>query len=282
MKSSQIFFLLPLAVTLIGCGGNGGSSSNGSAANKYAGTYRSVIGLDSGKTGTLDLVAARNGSATGTLKVEAARAVSRGEGFSFTVGTMEVSGTVGKDGTFNLNGTDPNAGNFTIEGNLPLGNGTGNLTVNAGDQSYGATIGINMGTGSGSLTFSNIDGAGISGTPFPSNPYILVSTVSGNSAIVAIPAMTDSSRAFRILLNSTAVPGDSITLSGILNGKATVFYEEGQSGHKKEWTATEGTLQVVARNGNNFTLKLVSAYFTPSSGDVPSTGSFAVNGSLTK
>jgi hypothetical protein len=280
MKARLALFAV-LASLLAGCGGSGSNPIQTPTANPYPGTYESTLTLDSGKQGDLTLTVGATGPATGTLVVTAARVPSR-DGFTFTAGTITVTGDVDTDGSFRLTGTDPTSGGFDITGSLPTsGNGTGSVTVTAGGQTYTADISIGTGTGSGTLTFGDIQGAPISGAAFPANPYIGISTVAGGSAIVVLPSVTESDRGLMIALSPDATPGTRVTLSSVVNPLATVWYFEGQGDPRPNWLGTGGTLVVEARTGNTFKLRLEGARFTPDP-NTSATGSFKIDGTIQK
>lgn len=272
-NSSLLLTLLVAASILTGCAGSG--TTTGLGASPYQGAYQSTITLDNAKTGTLALDVAANATATGTLTVAVPPAKGSLAPFTFTAGPISVSGNVNPDGTFSLTGTDPTSGGFSIGGNLPLSNnGTGSITVNAGGSTFTSTIGVSLGGGSGSLTFSN-SSASINSAAFPTNPYILISTVNGDSAIVAIPSLQDNSRSFSVLLNSSVSAGATVALSSSATTK--VGYHE-LAADDVDWTATSGTLKVISRTANSFEIQLQNVVFTSQD----ATGSFTVNGSLKK
>lgn len=272
-NSSLLLTLLVAASILTGCAGSG--STTGLGVSTYQGAYQSTITLDNAKTGTLALDVSANATATGTLTVAAPPAKASLAPFTFTAGPISVSGNVNPDGTFSLTGTDPTSGGFSIGGNLPLSNsGTGTLTVNAGGSTFTSTIGVTMGGGSGSLTFSSST-ASINAAAFPANPYILISTVNGDSAIVAIPSLQDNTRSFSLLLSSSVSAGDSIALSPSANANAG--YHE-TAADDVDWIATGGTLKVISRTATSFEVQFQNVVFTSQE----ATGSFTVNGTLKK
>jgi hypothetical protein len=282
MKARLALFALAAAV-LAGCGGSGSNPSTlPNPNNEFAGQYRSTMTLDGGKQGTLNLTVSETGSATGTLTVAAASAVTR-DPFSFTVGgSLTVSGNVDTDGTFDIRGTDPLGGDFGITGNLPAdGNGTGSITVHAGGSTYTSTIGVAMGTGTGSITFSNVSGASISGAAFPSNPYILMSSVPAGSAILVIPSVTDTSRSLGLTIASTVPVGKKQPVGEQYFGEVLVVYGEGAEENVKEWRATSGHVTVVSRTATSVELKLENLHFE-GEGKNAGTGTFTINGSIKK
>lgn len=275
MKNSFLLPLLPVLCIAVGCGGSGGSSI---VNNPYAGAYNGNLTLDNGKPGVLNLTVTNSGTASGTLQVSAAAPSRGGESFEFSVGTHNVSGTVGSDGTITMSGIDngTGAGNFTVNGSL-LSGGTGNVTINAGGQTYQATVSASGGGGSGSLTLSNGSGTNAIMSPFPSNPLILMSTVGGASAIVASPPGGGNARTLLLLLTEEVTPGTTITFDGDERGN-TFRYNEGND---KGWIASSGTATVTARTANSFSITFNNVRMVADA-DSPATGSFTMNGTLTK
>lgn len=281
MKARLALFALA-TVVLAGCGGSGSNPGTTlPTPNAYAGKYESTMTLDGGKRGDLAVTVSDTGSASGTLTISAGAAR---DPFSFTVGEIiTVSGNVDRDGSFEFSGTDPFGGTFDVTGNLPAdGNGTGSVTVTAGGESYTSTIGVSVGTGSGSITFSNLNGTSISGAPFPSNPYVILSTVSAGSAILAIPSATDSSRSIGATVSSTVPVGQPVTLNGGSNAEALAIFSAGDSENRKNWIGTSGTITVVSRSATSLEVKFTNVKFEPNVNDEPGTGSFVVNGTIKK
>lgn len=280
MKARLALFALA-ATVLAGCGGSN-STSTIPTANAYEGQYQSTMTLDSGKQGTLNLTVSDTGSATGTLTVAAGTTLTR-DPFSFTVGgSMTVSGNVDADGTFDIQGTDPLGGDFDITGNLPAdGNGTGSITVHAGGATYTSTIGISIGTGTGSITFSNVSGASISGAAFPSTPYILMSTVPAGSAVLVIPSVTETTRSLGLTLASTVPVGEKRPVGEQYYGEILVGYSEGPEGSAKVWRAKSGHITIVSRTATSIEVKLENLHFEGEGSDA-GTGTFTINGSFKK
>jgi hypothetical protein len=153
MKNRIALCVAALSALLAGCSGNATITPLMPTGNPYAGTYESNVELDNLKTGHITLTANADNSASGTMVVTAPVAPSehtRGNLFSFTVGTLNISGMVDDSGHFNLSGSDPNSGNFNVDGSLST-NGTGTVNVRAGGQTYTSTITVTHGTGSGSI-----------------------------------------------------------------------------------------------------------------------------------
>lgn len=273
MKLFALFLLGLFTFVMVGCGGSG-TSTLAPTVNAFAGTYTSNMTLDAGKQGSMNLTVSSAGAATGTLTVSAARS-SREGGFSFTIGTISISGNVNSDGSFSLTGNDPTSGNFGASGQLNSSS-SGTITVTAGGQTY--TGGVTLGTGSGSLTFTNVSGVNGITTNFPSNPYVVSSTVGGASAILILPSVNENTRSFTITLNSTALAGDVIPLTGILNQKAWVSYSTASD---RDWDATGGTLEILARSGNTWSIRLNGATFTARTTGT-AVGSFTASGTVTK
>lgn len=269
MKYLLMAWVLGLTLLLAGCGGSGSSAT---IANPFKGTYSSDLTLDSGKTGRLSVTIADSGATSGTLVVSAARGGRDGD-FTFTVGTINISGKANNDGTFTLSGTDANSGLFSVTGAATSSGGT--VRITAGGQEYNGSM--SMGTGSGSLAFSAVEGAGINSSAFPSTPYVLSSTVMGSTSAIILTSVTENKRVFGITLSSTTQPGDVVSLTGILNNKAYLYYEENEKG----WDATGGTMEIVARSGNTWTVKVINAQFTARA-STGSTGTFTVNGTVAK
>lgn len=281
MKARLALFALAASILAAGCGGSN-STSTVPTANAYAGAYESTMTLDNGKQGTLNVTVSDTGSASGTLAVAAGNTLTR-DPFSFTVGgTITISGSADANGHFELHGTDPTGGDFDITGNLPAdGNGTGSITVSAGGETYTSTIGVTMGTGAGSITFSNVSGAGISGAAFPSNPYILMSTVPAGSALVVIPSLTDTSRSLGMTLASTIPIGEKFPVGEQFAGEVIASYSEGPDDAKKVWRATSGHVTILSRSATSIEVKLENLHFEGEGNDA-GPGTFTVNGSFKK
>jgi hypothetical protein len=273
MKLFALFLLGLLTFVMVGCGGSGTSAIT-PTANPFAGSYTSTMTLDSGKQGSMNLAVSSTGAATGNLTVSAARS-SREGGFSFTIGTISITGNVNPDGSFSLSGNDPTSGNFGASGQLNSSS-SGTITVTAGGQTYEG--GVTLGTGSSSLTFTNVSGVNGTATNFPSNPYVVSSTVGGASAILILPSVSENTRSFAITLNSTALAGDVIPLTGILNQKAWISYSTATD---RDWDATGGTLEILARSGNTWSVRLNAATFTARTTGT-ATGTFTASGTVTK
>lgn len=271
---STLVAILAAATALTGCAGNGAGPSTGGGIS-YAGSYSAAFTLDAGKTGDLSLAVAPDSSVSGSLVVKGAPAAPSGRagGFSFTVGSLTVTGSIA-NGILNLMGTDPNAGGFTITGSLPVKAGDNTvLTLTAGGTSYTAQCLVSQGSGSGSLTFVN-NGASINSAAFPAAPYVAMSTVGGDTAIVAVPSVSDTSRSFSILMNASASSGMTIDLA---TSKAiSMGYFEQSTGFN--WNAVSGSVQIVSRTDSGFSLKFTDIVFT----STDSSGSFKVNGALSK
>lgn len=278
MKPLQLFGIFAISLaTVLGCGGSGGGSAT-LPVNEFQGSYTGTVRLDGGKTGTLAMTVEGNGTANGSLTVTAAGGRARREGFSFTIGQTQISGKVNPDGTFNVSGTDPTSGGFTVGGALVM-NGTGSFSVTAGGETYNGEVTLSQGTGSGSLTFTNGQETNATLTPFPQNPYVLVSTVSGSSAILVLPSSTNTSRSLSINLGSGATAGSVIDLAEFAPFTAVVLYSEGSS----DWMPVSGTLRIKSRSATGFELELVDAVMA-TSGTQGNTalGKFTLNGTIRK
>lgn len=269
------------AALLTGCAGDGGGPS-GAGASAFAGSYTADYTLDGGKSGDLAITVAADSSVSGALVVAAPVARvgkafdTRAEDFSFTVGSLTVSGNV-SNGQLNLTGTDPNSGGFTITGSLPTSPADNTvLTLSAGGINYTAQVLISQGSGSGSLTFTTT-GANINSAAFPATPYVLMSTVAGNTAMLAIPSVTDTSRSVNLTLVAEASAGTSHTFSDTNIGVVCV-YSDSASGTDVDWKASSGTLKVISRTDSTIKLEFVNAVFTSSQAP----GSFTLNGILQK
>lgn len=266
------------AALLTGCAGDGGGLS-GAGASAFAGSYTADYTLDGGKGGDLAFTVAADSSVTGTLVVTAPPVLApgtRAEDFSFTVGSLTVSGNV-SNGQLNLTGTDPNSGGFTIAGSLPTSPSDNTvLTLSAGGVNYTAQVLISQGSGSGSLTFTN-SGANINASAFPATPYVLMSTVGGSTALVAVPSVSDTSRSVGLTLVAEASAGTSHTFSNTNTGVVCV-YSDSASGTEVDWKASSGTLKVISRTDSTIKVEFVNAVFTSSQ----ASGSFTLNGILQK
>lgn len=266
------------AAILTGCAGDGGGLS-GSGASAFAGSYTADYTLDGGKSGDLAFTVAADSSASGTLVVSAPAVMApstREGGFSFTVGSLTVTGNV-SNGQLNLTGTDPNSGSFTISGSLPTSPADNTvLTLSAGGTSYTAQVLISQGGGSGTLTFTN-SGANINSSAFPTNPYVLMSTVGGSTALLAVPSVTDTSRSLGVTLDGTAAAGTSHQFSAA-NSSIVSGYTDNASGTLIDWNAVSGTLKVISRTDSSVKVEFVNVVFTSSE----LSGSFTLNGILQK
>lgn len=273
MKTSPILTPLAVIASLAGCGG----SSSLSGTNSFAGSYTGNLTLDGGKQGALALTVASTGAATGTLTVSnPSAAPSRGSaGFSFSVGTTNISGTVGNDGTLNISGTDAGSGLFTVGGQLTSAGG--NVQINAAGQTFTGALSASTG-GGGTIAFSNGNGANADLSNYPANPMVFMSTVGGASSIVTSPPGGGNSRSLLLLLLSDAVAGSTVTYTGNLSNSNTFQYSEGGT---KTWRATSGTASVVARASNSFQITFNNVTMTADT-DTGATGSFTINGTLSK
>lgn len=277
MSTSRVFASLAAALlaatALIGCAGNGGGVTG--AGISYAGSYKADFTLDGGKKGALALTVAPDSKASGVLTVTApapGRSSTR-EGFSFTVGTLTITGSVA-NGQLNVTGTDPASGGFTLTGSLPTSpSDNTTLTLTAGGTNYTAQCLISQGGGTGSLTFTN-SGANINTAAFPSNPYILISSVAGSSAIVAIPSVTDNSRSILVTLGSTATAGSTIDLATSIETTAG-YYEKSTD---LNWEAKTGSIKVLSRTDSSVSIQFIDPVFTCKT----SPGSFKLTGTITK
>lgn len=272
MHSKQFASTFAFAVTIVGCGG----SSSNSSINPFAGTYTGNMTLDSSKNGALSLTVASSGAASGTLTVTAPSAApTRGDGgFTFTVGTTNISGTVGSDGTLNITGTDAGSGLFTVGGQI--GASGGNININAGGQTFTGTLGAS--TGGGSITLTNGSGSNAIMSSFPANPLVLMSTIGGASSIVASPPGGGNARTLLLLLDATATPGSTVTYNGSSSNPNTFSYGEGGT---KSWKATSGTASIVSRTTNSIQITFNNVTMTAET-DTGATGTFTINGTLTK
>ncbi len=273
----SLFILLVVfsSLALVGCAGNG--SSIGGSPGSYAGSYDADFTLDGDRAGALSLTVASDGSASGTLIVSTPpRMVPSTEAeFSFTAGTIQISGEVNGDGSFSLTGTDPNSGSFTVTGNLPAnGSGTGTVTITAGGMQYHAEISVHQGGGTGSLKFSDVT-AGINSADFGASPYIIISHLSGNYSIVAIPSAQDNSRSFVLNIDSSVVEGDSVDLSTA--SSVGITYRDTTS-NDVDWNPVSGILKIVKLSPTSIELEFKGIEFTSDD----ASGSFEVNGTLKK
>ncbi|MEI7577238.1 MAG: hypothetical protein WCK51_10110 [Armatimonadota bacterium] len=278
MNSKQLVSTLAIAITVVGCGGSGANS----ATNPFTGNYTSSLKLDGNKPATLALNVSSTGDATGTLTVTAPAATpSRGasSGFSFSIGTHNVSGSVGSDGTINITGTDTGtgAGTFTVGGQISSG-GSGTLNVIAGGVTYTATISAASTGNTGALTFSNGSGTNADLSAYPANPFILTSSVGESMSIVVAPPGGGNARTFTLMLGSTATPGTTFTYGTVQSTFNVMLYGEGNT---KSWRATSGTATVVSRTASTFELQFNNVNLVAES-DTSATGSFTLNGTLKK
>ncbi len=261
------------ATALIGCAGSGGGVTGGGIS--YAGSYKADFTLDGGKSGALAVTVAADSSAAGSLVVSAPPAArfSTREGFSFTAGTLAITGTI-TNGQLSLTGTDPASGGFSITGSLPTtAGGSTTLTLVAGGTNYTAQCFISQGSGSGSVTFSN-NGASINASAFPSNPYILISTVAGSSAVVVVPSVSDTSRSILFTLGPSATTGTTVDLAG--DFETTLSYYEKAT--DLTWEAKTGKIKVLNRTNSSVSVQFIDPVFTCTD----ATGSFKVTGTVTK
>lgn len=270
----KLLALIPLLLLILaGCAGNGTSTTK----SPYAGSYKGSTTLDGGKKGELAYTIAEDGSVTGTLTVSAP-AATKGQDFNFTFGTMTIEGHIDDDGTITLTGTDPNSGGFTITGKVnPDGSAT--LTITAG----GSTFTVNItstggGGGSGSITFSDGSGTNANLAAWPSNPFILMSSVADNISLVTTPSPTDNTRSFVINVNANLSAGSTYTFSKD-NTDAAMVYGEGDN----HWLATSGQMKIITKTATNFEAEFINVGFEPDIDPASSaTGTFKINGSLKK
>lgn len=272
MHSKQLASTFAIAVTIVGCGG----SSSNSSTNPFAGTYTGNMTLDSSKNGALSLTVASSGAATGTLVVNApSSAPTRGGGgFTFTVGTTNISGTVGSDGTLNITGTDAGSGLFTVGGQI--GASGGNININAGGQTFTGTLSAS--TGGGSITLTNGSGSNAIMSNFPANPLVFMSTIGGASSIVASPPGGGNARTLTLLLDAAAIAGSNVTYTGNPIDPNSFQYVESAT---KSWKATAGTASIVSRTSSTIQITFNNVTMTSVEG-TGATGTFTINGTLTK
>ncbi|MGV3618841.1 MAG: hypothetical protein ACO1SV_26245 [Fimbriimonas sp.] len=79
------------------------------------------------------------------------------------------------------------------------------------------------GEAAGALTFGAISGAPISGAAFPSNPYVVMTTVNGYAAATILPSPTDKSRSFGLMIAASVQTGQSVAVDP--TGVGDVFYK---------------------------------------------------------
>lgn len=261
-----------------GCAGN--NSGVTAPASRFAGSYGSSLTLDGGKRGTLALTVASDSTVTGTMTVAAAAPLIQRAAvpFSFTIGTIQVSGTVDANGALNLTGTDGASGAFTIGGTLST-TGQGTVTVGAGGQTFsggithGGSGGGGGGGGTGDLTIAN-SGATINFTSFPSKGYYFVSNVGTSYSVVAIPALTDSSRTIGLTLADVSKVGQTLTVTNANNFDVASFYKEKDG---PQYNAESGGIKIISfASAASFELEFINVKYT--SKDAP--GSFTLNGRM--
>jgi hypothetical protein len=283
MKARIAIYLAALSALLVGCAGDASITPLTPIGNPYAGTYKSTVELDNLKTGTITLNANAEGHVDGTMVVSAPVAPvehGRGLSFGFSVGTLNVHGTVDESGHFNLQGTDPSSGDFSMDGDLSL-HGTGTINVRAGGVTYSSTITISHGTGFGTFTINNNGGANIISSNFGSSPYVLISTVGEFSTLIILPSITETNRSFTMILNEAAVTGATVNLVGPNAGASTIAYTENEG--TKVWFATSGQMKIVSRTADTIEVQLIDAEFTAGdSAENQATGSFVANGTVKK
>lgn len=276
----KAYHLTPIILAIGAAWGCGGAGTPNVLTNPYTGSYRSTLTLDGGKPGVLNLAVSSTGSASGTLAVSSPAALTRDGSFTFSIGTHNVTGTVGTDGTISMTGTDngTGAGDFSINGVLLSGQ-AGNVNIVAGGQTFTGTISASTGGGGGgSLTFSNGSSTNANLAAYPSNPLVLMSTVAGASSIVASPPGGGNSRTLLLLLLPDATPGATVTFTGAkFNANAFRYGEDGT----KNWIATSGTMTINSRTANTFSVTLNNVTMSAET-DSDATGSFTVNGTFSK
>lgn len=277
----KAYHLTPIVLAIAAAWGCGGAGTPNVLTNPFTGSYRSTLTLDGGKPGVLDLAVSSTGSATGTLAVTSPAALTRDGSFTFSIGTHNVTGTVGSDGTISMTGTDngTGAGDFSINGGLLSGQ-AGNVNIVAGGQTFTGTISATTGGGGGggSLTLSNGVGTNANLTAFPSNPLVFMSTVAGASSIVASPSGGGNARTLSLLLLPEATPGTTMTFTGLqFNANSFIYGEDGT----KHWLATAGTMTINSRTANTFSVTFNNVTMTAES-DSDATGSFTMNGTFSK
>lgn len=123
------------AASLVAAGCAGGTFS----ALPYAGSYSGSGTVDREKTGTLTFVSNEQGLISGTFEISGTEA--KGEGYSFTIGTYNVAGSItSTSGNWEVGGTVPEEGEFVIRGSYPALGQNKTYTVRAGGKSWTGTI----------------------------------------------------------------------------------------------------------------------------------------------
>ena len=138
LLGAALLVAVPMVALLPGCGGGGGLIQPNTPASQ---TFQSNLQLSSGQSAALTLKVTGT-AANGTLVVPPSSSQQRlRQGSSnllaaaVAAGTYPVAGAVSANSGFNVSGSFPSPlGDFSIAGQLPVGNINGDYTLTVGDQ----------------------------------------------------------------------------------------------------------------------------------------------------
>lgn len=322
MKVPALLSTLALTAALgalIGCGGDGsttpgltdgtnatdGTNGTNPATNPFAGTYRTTVGLDAGKSGTTELIVAADGTATASLTV-AAGAVPATR-FSIPIGTYGLAGTVDADtGAFTLGGTIPEVGEILYTGALPSSGADGAFTLTAGDDSWTGTIpagSTNGGSNGGEAVTAAVSTLAASNSTANLSLQFLNRSVtigaivrrsnpSGTSRVYTDLATAQwptstSGPLYSVSVNFTGL-SQSLYATGVIEGGrpslfgryVTVLRSGGGLGNQSYYMAS-GSVNVTRAEDKAFAATFNGAIFKPVISPALGTGAFTLNGNLT-
>ena len=281
---AAFFGLLVAGPCIVGCGGDGSSTTSGVTR-----AYTSSIPLSGGQTGALAISVDGSGAATGTLTINsaaaAARAVSRA-----VVATVNLSGSVNSSGAVNLTGhyadSEGVTQNVSVTGSvagLTGGSSGGTLALGLFNQTFNSTWtftatanpgGGSGGSGGATITFSNPSSANATTTDLTVTLIGGSATnlpVIGKSLVVTATVGNSYARyaSFGIIGDYTV--GQSYTLDD--NNYSVTYGEGGQAG--KQWHANGGTIKITAATSSKVTFVITNATMQPVSGGAA--GAFTLN-----
>jgi hypothetical protein len=285
MRRFSLTTILLAATVLVGtegCGGSSGGSGGGTPNNPFAGVYNGSATLDSGKTGALAVDVDEDGSVTGNIVVTAPPGPAAMSVDGFPIGTYAITGQADSEGFISLGGLVPPETPFTITGGLPDGAGSHAITIALGAQTYNGTVQAQSDSPSGSVTMEQVV-AGNAKLPVWSNVALLqtVNQETGYKKLFLTETIGADSRSFDVVIPDTMQPGDTVTLDSSFPRKATYSQFSWTDGNLYGWFAVSGTMTLVSRNGNKFSLIFTNAKFEPETFPTNhATGSFIANGSF--
>lgn len=167
-------------------------------------------------------------------------------------------------------------GDATIEGNLADGSFTLVGNVLGVEFSGGGNVG-----GISDLVFSQVNNVNASVSSLNAGT-VLYAHVENYGVLTVTSGSSSTTRILSVNLRPTAIAGDTITLSGAPNGKASITFAAGNGNPAKIWLAKSGTLKIIARSTTTAKVELIDAKFVnpaPQTGNA-ATGSFVLNGTI--